>query len=162
VTGDSGCLARALWRVAPKRRGTGGIKGRVARTDDRQAFRKLYHKMKILVVEDEKGMAQLLRRGLEEESHVVSLADDGIAALSLAQNAQFDLVLLDVMLPGMNGIQIARRLRETRANVPTLRDATAFGVLKLTLKPNSYEWQFIPQAGKSFTDSGSSNCHGRL
>jgi len=65
-------------------------------------------------------MAQLLRRGLEEESHVVSLADDGIAALSLAQNAQFDLVLLDVMLPGMNGIQIARRLRETRANVPIL------------------------------------------
>jgi hypothetical protein len=43
-----------------------------------------------------------------------------------------------------------------------LRDATAFGVLKLTLKPNSYEWQFIPQAGKSFTDSGSGNCHGRL
>jgi len=42
-----------------------------------------------------------------------------------------------------------------------LRDATAFGVLKLTLKPNSYEWQFIPQAGKSFTDSGSGNCHGR-
>jgi DNA-binding response OmpR family regulator len=76
--------------------------------------------MKILVVEDEKGMAQLLRRGLEEESHVVSLADDGIAALSLAQNSQFDLVLLDVMLPGMNGIQIARRLRETRANVPIL------------------------------------------
>jgi len=42
-----------------------------------------------------------------------------------------------------------------------LRDATAFGVLKLTLKTNSYEWQFIPQAGKSFTDSGSGNCHGR-
>ncbi len=43
-----------------------------------------------------------------------------------------------------------------------VRDATAFGVLKLTLKPKSYEWQFIPQAGKSFTDSGSSDCHGRL
>ena len=43
-----------------------------------------------------------------------------------------------------------------------LRNATAFGVLKLTLKPNSYEWQFIPEAGKSFTDSGSGNCHGRL
>jgi hypothetical protein len=42
-----------------------------------------------------------------------------------------------------------------------LRDATAFGVLKLTLKPNSYEWQFIPQEGKSFTDSGSGNCHRR-
>jgi hypothetical protein len=43
-----------------------------------------------------------------------------------------------------------------------LRDASAFGVLKLTLKPNSYEWQFIPEAGKSFTDSGGGNCHGRL
>jgi hypothetical protein len=40
-----------------------------------------------------------------------------------------------------------------------LRDATAFGVLKLTLKLNAYEWQFIPEAGKSFTDSGSSDCH---
>jgi hypothetical protein len=40
-----------------------------------------------------------------------------------------------------------------------LRDATAFGVLKLTLKPNGYDWQFIPEAGKSFTDSGSGVCH---
>lgn len=40
-----------------------------------------------------------------------------------------------------------------------LRDATAFGVLKLTLKPNAYDWQFIPEAGKSFTDSGSGSCH---
>jgi hypothetical protein len=40
-----------------------------------------------------------------------------------------------------------------------LRDATAFGVLKLTLKPGSYDWQFIPEAGKTFTDSGSGKCH---
>lgn len=40
-----------------------------------------------------------------------------------------------------------------------LRDSTAFGVLKLTLKPNSYDWQFIPEPGKSFTDSGSGACH---
>jgi hypothetical protein len=40
-----------------------------------------------------------------------------------------------------------------------LRDATAFGVLKLTLKPGGYDWQFIPEAGKSFTDSGSGSCH---
>ena len=40
-----------------------------------------------------------------------------------------------------------------------LRDATAFGVLKLTLKPKGYDWQFIPEAGKSFTDSGSGTCH---
>jgi hypothetical protein len=42
-----------------------------------------------------------------------------------------------------------------------VRDATAFGVLKLTLKPGGYEWQFIPEAGKSFTDSGSGTCHQR-
>jgi hypothetical protein len=40
-----------------------------------------------------------------------------------------------------------------------LRDATAFGVLKLTLKPGGYDWQFIPEAGKSFTDTGSGKCH---
>jgi hypothetical protein len=40
-----------------------------------------------------------------------------------------------------------------------VRDATAFGVLKLTLKPEGYDWQFIPEAGKSFTDSGSGTCH---
>jgi calcineurin-like phosphoesterase family protein len=40
-----------------------------------------------------------------------------------------------------------------------IRDATAFGVLKLTLKPGGYDWQFIPEAGKTFTDSGSGNCH---
>ena len=40
-----------------------------------------------------------------------------------------------------------------------LRDATAFGILRLTLKPNSYDWQFIPEEGKSFTDSGSGACH---
>ena len=45
--------------------------------------------------------------------------------------------------------------------VAELRDATAFGILKLTLKPNSYDWQFISEAGKSFTDSGSGNCHGK-
>jgi DNA-binding response OmpR family regulator len=76
--------------------------------------------MKILVVEDEKGMAQVLRRGLEEESHVVSLAYDGLSAVSLARNAPYDMVLLDVMLPGLNGIQVARQLRETRENIPIL------------------------------------------
>ncbi|HET8922428.1 MAG TPA: metallophosphoesterase [Candidatus Acidoferrum sp.] len=40
-----------------------------------------------------------------------------------------------------------------------VRDATAFGVLKLTLKPNAYDWQFIPEAGKNFTDAGSATCH---
>src|SRR5271166_2188088 len=60
--------------------------------------------LKILVVEDEKRMAQVLRKGLEEESHAVRVAGDGSAALELAENTTFDLILLDVMLPGVNGI----------------------------------------------------------
>jgi DNA-binding response OmpR family regulator len=83
--------------------------------------------MKILVVEDEKGMAQILRRGLEEEGHAVSLAADGRSALELAESNAFDLLLLDVMLPGMNGLEVARRLRENRQETPilmlTARDA---------------------------------------
>ncbi len=51
-----------------------------------------------------------------------------------------------------------RPFGETKSN-SEVRDATAFGVLKLTLKPGGYDWQFIPEAGKSFTDSGSGNCH---
>jgi DNA-binding response OmpR family regulator len=83
--------------------------------------------MKILVVEDEKGMAQVLRRGLEEDNHAVSLAHDGLTALSLVHDTQFDLVLLDVMLPGIDGIQVARRFREVQRDLPilmlTARDA---------------------------------------
>ena len=76
--------------------------------------------MKILVVEDEKGMAQVLRRGLEEDNHAVSLAYDGLSAISLAEDNQFDLVILDVMLPGIDGIQVARRFREIRQDIPIL------------------------------------------
>ncbi len=76
--------------------------------------------MKILVVEDEKDMAQVLRCGLEEDNHAVSLAYDGLSALSLAHDTQFDLVLLDVMLPGLDGIQVARRFRDMQQDVPIL------------------------------------------
>jgi len=51
-----------------------------------------------------------------------------------------------------------RPFRESKLN-SEVRDATAFGVLKLTLKPKSYDWQFIPEAGKIFTDSGTGACH---
>ena len=76
--------------------------------------------MKILVVEDERGMAQVLRRGLEEENYAVSLAHDGTAALSLAENTRFDLILLDVMLPGISGVQVAQRLRDSQREIPIL------------------------------------------
>jgi len=76
--------------------------------------------MKILIVEDEKEMAQVLRRGLEEENYAVTVARDGVSALSLFEKNRFDLILLDVMLPGLDGIQVAGRLRELHQEMPIL------------------------------------------
>ena len=76
--------------------------------------------MKILIVEDERRMAQVLRKALSEEGHAAHVASDGHAALELAQGEKFDLILLDVMLPGINGIEVAGRLREARQQTPIL------------------------------------------
>lgn len=76
--------------------------------------------MKILVVEDEKRMAQALRRGLEEERYSVTTTSDGNSALALAGSDHFDLILLDIMLPGIDGFEVTRRLRGTTQSVPIL------------------------------------------
>src|ERR1019366_4621096 len=67
--------------------------------------------MRILVVEDERRMAELLRQGLAEDGHSVVVATRGREALNIAENGAFDLILLDVMLPEIDGFTIARRLR---------------------------------------------------
>jgi len=83
--------------------------------------------MRILVVEDERTMATLLKGGLEEERHSVSVAFDGPTGLEFAQSEEFDVILLDVMLPGIDGFEVARRLRARKNNTPilmlTARDA---------------------------------------
>lgn len=83
--------------------------------------------MRILIAEDERPMANLLKRGLEEERHSVTLAADGRTALDLAESYEFDLILLDVMLPGLDGLEVARRLRNHKKKTPilmlTARDA---------------------------------------
>jgi two-component system OmpR family response regulator len=76
--------------------------------------------MNILVVEDEIEMARLLVRGLQEESHEVKVAHDGLSALRLTENGGFDLVLLDVMLPGLSGLEVAKQLRRRTEQVPVL------------------------------------------
>jgi two-component system copper resistance phosphate regulon response regulator CusR len=76
--------------------------------------------MNILIVEDEPDMAGLLTRGLEEESCQVSIARDGRAALELSAMQAFDVILLDVMLPQMDGLEVARQLRRREEETPVL------------------------------------------
>jgi len=76
--------------------------------------------MHILVVEDEAEMAELLARGLREESFAVKVARDGRTALELSAAEAFDLILLDVMLPQMDGIQVAKQLRRRETETPVL------------------------------------------
>jgi two-component system, OmpR family, response regulator len=76
--------------------------------------------MNILVVEDEVEMSRLLVRGLQEESHEVRVAYDGVSALQLTENGGFDLVLLDVMLPGLSGLEVAKQLRRRPEQIPVL------------------------------------------
>jgi len=65
-------------------------------------------------------MAHVLQKGLEEECYTVSLAANGSTAINLAEREDFDLIVLDVMLPGVNGLEVARRLRENQRKVPIL------------------------------------------
>lgn len=76
--------------------------------------------MHVLIVEDEKKMAELLKRGLEEENHSVSLAHDGRDALEMAEALEYDAIVLDLMLPGIDGYEVARRLRKSGNRTPIL------------------------------------------
>ena len=98
--------------------------------------------MRILIVEDEQKMAKLLRKGLEEENHSVMLAHDGTEGFDISQTYPFDVVILDVMLPGMTGFEIVRRLRQAENHVPilmlTARDAVSDIVKGLHLGADDY------------------------
>lgn len=76
--------------------------------------------MKLLVVEDEPRMLELLRRGLTEEGHNVVCASDGVEGWELAQAYEFDALVLDIMLPRMNGFELAKKLRQERIATPVL------------------------------------------
>jgi DNA-binding response OmpR family regulator len=76
--------------------------------------------MNVLIVEDEKRMAELLSTGLKEEGHTTACAYDGEEGLSLARNYQFDVIILDLMLPKLSGYEVARRLRAEHNATPIL------------------------------------------
>ena len=75
---------------------------------------------KILLVEDEVHVVSFIKKGLTEEGYEVSVALDGKTGLSLQQNNQFDLVILDIMLPEMNGLEVCREIRKTNTQIPIL------------------------------------------
>jgi DNA-binding response OmpR family regulator len=82
--------------------------------------------MRILVIEDEKKVASFIKHGLEEERYIVETASDGISGFDLALNNHFDVILLDVMLPGKSGFEVLKDLRSAGVNTPVLM-LTALG-----------------------------------
>ena len=98
--------------------------------------------MRVLVVEDERKLAELLARGLREEGHAADLADRGEEALWMAQAVPYDAIVLDVMLPGLDGFDVCRRLRNDGVWSPVLmltaRDAVDDRVTGLDAGADDY------------------------
>jgi two-component system, OmpR family, response regulator len=98
--------------------------------------------MRVLVVEDETRMAGLLKRGLEEEGHAVDVAGDGPDGLWMATENPYAAIVLDIMLPGFDGFEVCRRLREAGVWTPVLmltaRDAVGDRVRGLDVGADDY------------------------
>jgi two-component system OmpR family response regulator len=98
--------------------------------------------MRVLIVEDEQRLANLLRRGLTEERHSVDLVGSGEEALDWLACATYDAIVLDVMLPGIDGLDVCRRLRKRRVPTPilllTARDAVPDRVSGLDAGADDY------------------------
>jgi two-component system OmpR family response regulator len=98
--------------------------------------------MKLLIVEDEARMAGLLHKGLTEEGHTATCAADGAEGLALAKSYEFDVIILDVMMPKLNGYELAKRLRADKIRTPilmlTARDSVPDVVKGLDLGADDY------------------------
>ena len=98
--------------------------------------------MRILVVEDEAKMAAFIKRGLEEEGAAVDVAADGYEGLFRASSGNYDLIILDITLPLMDGLEICRRLRQNDISIPilllTARDSVEMKVQGLDSGADDY------------------------
>lgn len=98
--------------------------------------------MNLLIVEDETRMAELLRKGLTEEGHTATAAQDGALGLELAKNYEFDVIILDIMLPRLSGYDLVKRLRAEKVQTPilmlTARDSVPDIVRGLDLGADDY------------------------
>jgi len=98
--------------------------------------------MRILLVEDEPSAARFISKGLREASHAVDVASDGTAAAERCQQNDYDAVILDVMLPGKDGLTLCRELRAGGSNVPilmlTARDGSESRIKGLEIGADDY------------------------
>lgn len=98
--------------------------------------------MRILIIEDEGKIAAFLKRGLKEEGYAVDVAADGEQGHFLASTQEYDLIILDIMLPGMDGISLCRKLRsegnEVKILILSARDKVKEKVLGLDAGANDY------------------------
>ncbi|WP_288372655.1 response regulator transcription factor [uncultured Algoriphagus sp.] len=94
--------------------------------------------MRILIVEDEPGISNFLKQGLEEENFAVDISDNGRDGLNLALTGEYDLLLLDWMVPGISGIELTRQFRKEFSSTP---------IIFLTAKDTVDETVFGLQAG---------------
>lgn len=85
--------------------------------------------MRVLVIEDEHKIANAIKKGLEHESYAVDVVYDGLEGYDMATGEQYDVIILDVMLPGLDGIEICRRIRAKDMHTPILM-LTAKGILE--------------------------------
>lgn len=76
--------------------------------------------MELLLVEDESSVISLIQRGLKYEDFQITVAMDGLSGLKIASSKKFDLIILDVMLPNMNGLDVCRQIRKFDTDVPIL------------------------------------------
>ena len=98
--------------------------------------------MKILVIEDDRTVGQYVKRGLEEQRYQADLVDDGMEGLRLASGGRYDIIVLDLRLPGMNGFEMLRTLRDRGNTTPVLvltaQDSVDFKVQALRAGADDY------------------------
>ena len=98
--------------------------------------------MRVLLVEDDPAISHFLVKGLSEELHVVDLVEDGLAAEERALSDEYDVIVLDVMLPGLNGVDVCRRIRSQSIDTPilmlTAREAAADRIAGLDAGADDY------------------------
>jgi two-component system, OmpR family, response regulator len=128
--------------------------------------------MKILVVEDDRTVGQYVKRGLEEQRYHADLVEDGMEGLRLASGGRYDLIVLDLRLPEMSGLEVLRTLRDRGNTTPilvlTAQDAVDFKVQALrtgaddyVTKPFAFE-ELLPPAAHLVVHGGARGDTARL